>query len=194
MKVIAINGSARENGNTKILIGKVLEELEKEKIETEQISLAKTNLLPCKACFTCSGKGKCTFGDQDVFNSIFEKLKEADGIILASPSYSANVSSNMQAFLERASVVCDSNTDLLTHKVGVSIATERRAGALNTIDTMNHFFLNHEVFIAGATYWNIGIGKLPGEVQNDTEALTTMENLGKNMAFLLKKLKGENHE
>lgn len=191
MKVVAINGSAREKGNTKILIERVLQKLEKEGIETELISLSKNILAPCKACFTCGGKEKCTFGDQDIFNSIFKKIKEADGIILASPSYSANVSSNMQALLERASVICDMNPGLLTHKVGVSIATERRAGALNTIDTMNHFFLNHEMYVAGSTYWNLGIGKLSGEVEKDEEALNTMDNLGKNMSYLLKKLKGD---
>lgn len=194
MKVIAINGSARENGNTRILIERVFKRLEEEGIETELISLSKNTVLSCKACFTCGGKAKCTFGDQDIFNSIFEKMKAADGIILASPSYSANISSNMQALLERASVICDMNPDLLTHKVGTSIATERRAGALNTIDAMNHFFLNHEMYIAGATYWNIGTGKLPGEVEKDEEALNIMDNLGENMAYLLKKLKGDNRE
>lgn len=187
MKVVAINGSAREEGNTNILIRKVLNELENNGIETEIISLAEKKINPCKACFTCGGKNNCTF-DNDDFNNIFNKMKDADGIILGSPVYSANISSNMQALLERSAVVIDMNPGLFTHKVGVAIASSRRGGALNTIDTMNHFFLNHEMFVVGSTYWNIGYGQMPGDVKKDEEALSNMKNLGQNMAYLMNKI------
>lgn len=190
MKVVAINGSARKNGNTDILIKAVFEELNREDIETELIELAGQIIEPCKACFACGGKENCVH-KTDVFSEIFEKIKSADGVILGSPVYSANISSNMQALLERAAVVCDMNTGLMQHKVGVSVASVRRAGALQAVDTMNHFFLNHEMFVVGSTYWNMGYGQMPGDVEKDEEGINNMHNLGRNMAFLLKAVERE---
>lgn len=108
--------------------------------------------------------------------------------MLGSPVYSANVSANMQAFLERAAVVADQSPGLLKNKVGAAVAAVRRGGALEAVDTMNHFFLNHEMFVAGSTYWNMVYGQMPGDVRQDQEGLGNMENLGRNMAYLLKKL------
>ncbi len=187
MKVVAINGSARNDGNTAILINKVLETLNKEGIETELIQLADNQINPCKACWACGGQANCVHR-KDSFREFFEKLKDADGIILGSPSYSANVSANMQAFIERAAVVCDMNPGIISRKVGSSVSVQRRTGALQAMDTMNHFFLNHEMYVCGSSYWNIGIGQMPGDVEKDEEAMRTMENLGTNMAVLLKAL------
>ena len=165
----------------------VFKPLESAGIETEQIQLFDKNIAPCKACFTCGGNKNCSHKNDD-FADIFEKVKSADGIILGSPVYSANISAKMQAFLERAAVVCDMNTGLLRHKVGVSVAVARRGGALNAIDAMTHFFLNHEMFVAGSTYWNMAYGQMPGDVMNDSEGISNMTNLGENMAYLLKRL------
>lgn len=187
MKVLAINGSARKNGNTLILINRIFEKLSAAGVESETVQLANNIILPCKACFSCGGKGNCIH-QKDRFTEIFEKMKQADGIILASPVYSANISANMQAFLERAAVVCDMNGSLMKHKVGVSVAAARRGGALNAIDAMNHFFLNHEMLLVGSTYWNMAYGQMPGDVLKDEEALANMDNLAENMTWLLKKL------
>lgn len=187
MKVIGINGSVRNNGNTSILINTVFEELERKGIETELVSFGQEIIHPCKACFACSGKGNCVH-QNDRFTQIFEKIVNADGIILASPSYSADVSANMKAFIERAAVVADVNPEILKHKVGASISVARRAGGLSALDTMNHFFLNHEMFIVGSTYWNIAYGQMPGDVLKDEEGISTIRSLGKNMAFLLNTL------
>lgn len=188
MKVFAVNGSARKDGNTAILINRVLDELRKENIETEMAQLAGQIIEPCKACWGCAGRTNCVH-KKDSFHEIFEKMKEADGILFGSPVYSANISANMQALLERAAVVGDMNPGLMTHKVGASVAASRRGGAVNTVDAMNHFFLNHEMFVVGSTYWNMAYGRLPGEVENDAEGLANMANLGQNMAHLLKALK-----
>lgn len=115
-------------------------------------------------------------------------MKQADGILLGSPTYSADVSANMKAFIERAAVVVDMRPGMLKHKVGVSVTAARRGGALGAIDTMNHFFLNHEVFVVGSTYWNMAYGTKPGDVRQDKEGMANMKNLGQNMAFLLQKL------
>lgn len=184
MKVIGINSSARKDGNTAILINKVFEELNKDGIETEQVQFFGQTIEPCKACWSCGGQKNCVHR-KDLFHEIFEKLKEADGILLGSPVYSANVSANMQAFLERAAVVCDMNPGLLTHKVGAAVAAARRAGGLQAIDTMNHFFLNHEMYVVGSTYWNMAYGQMPGDVEKDQEGLENMANLGRNMTYLL---------
>lgn len=189
MKVIAINGSARKDGNTAIIIENIFEELNAAGIETEMIQFAGSIIEPCKACWACGGQNTCVH-KKDMFSEVYEKMLDADGVILGSPVYSANVSANMQAFLERAAVVGDMNEDgkNMKHKVGVAVAAARRAGSLHAVDTMNHFFLNHEMFIAGSTYWNLAYGQMPGDVLNDEEGISTMRSLGKNMAFLLNKL------
>lgn len=188
MKVLAINSSARKDGNTAILINTVLEELNKAGIETEMIQLAGNVIEPCKACWACGGQGNCVHR-KDSFREVFEKMKEADGILLGSLVYSANVSANMQALLERAAVVADMNPGLFTHKGGAAVAAVRRGGAMQAVDTMNHFFLNHEMIVVGSTYWNMGYGQMPGDVQKDEEGLANMRNLGQNMSYLLNTLK-----
>lgn len=178
------------NSNTDILISCIFEKLNTSGIETERVQFAGDVIEPCKACFACDGKANCVH-EKDCFGEVFEKMKQANGIILGSPVYSANVSANMQAFLERAAVVCDMNPGLLKYKVGVSVAVARRGGALNAIDTMNHFFLNHEMFVIGSTYWNMAYGQMPGDVLNDNEALANMDNLAENMIWLLHKTEQE---
>ena len=190
MKVIGINGSARKDGNTEILMNRVFEELNKSGIETELFSFAGQIIEPCKACWACGGQKNCVHR-KDRFRKVFDKLKEGDGILLGSPVYSANVSANMQAFLERAAVVCDMNPGMLTHKVGAAVAAARRGGALQTIDTMNHFFLNHEMYVVGSTYWNMAYGQMSGDVEKDQEGLENMKNLGQNMAVLLRTLSNQ---
>lgn len=142
MKVLAINGSARKDGNTALLINTVFEELNKEGIETEMVQLSGKIMEPCKACWACSRKKNCVH-KKDQFQEIFEKMTQADGIILGSPVYTANMSANMQALLERASVVTDMNRgeNLFAHKVGASVTAARRGGALSALDSMNHFFM-----------------------------------------------------
>lgn len=195
MKVIGISGSARKDGNTAILIQTVFQELNEKGVETELIQLAGQNIEPCKACWACGGKNNCVH-QRDDFREVFEKMKEADGILLGSPVYSANISAAMQALLERSAVVADMNREagLFRHKVGAAVAAVRRGGGMQAVDAMDHFFLNHEMFVAGSTYWNMAYGQLPGDVRKDEEGLANMRNLGQNMAFLLKTVKRERVE
>ncbi len=190
MKVLAINGSARINGNTDILIQRIFEKMKPADIETENIQFAGEVINPCKACFACGEKENC-IRKKDRFEETFEKMKMADAIILASPVYSANISSNMQAFLERAAVVCDMNPGLLKHKIGAAVVSVRRGGALNAVDAMNHFFLNHEMIVVGSTYWNMVYGKMPGDVLKDTEGLANIDNLAENIIWLMKEMKSK---
>jgi len=121
-------------------------------------------------------------------NEYLEKMIEADGIILGSPTYFADTSTRMKALIERAGLVSKMNGDLLKHKVGASVVAVRRAGATHVFSSMNYFFLINQMFVVGSSYWNLGIGYNPGDVMNDTEGKQTFKNLGQNMAYLLQKL------
>lgn len=184
MKVVGISGSSRKNGNTTIIIKTIFEELNKAGIETELIQLADIDIQPCRACFACKGKKNCVF-KSDGFSDVFNRMVEADGIILGSPVYSADVSSKMKAFLDRGGVVVATNPGLLKHKAGASVAAVRRAGGMTAVDTMNHFMLNKEMIVVGSTYWNMVYGREIGDVMNDEEGMANMRNLGQNMAWLL---------
>jgi multimeric flavodoxin WrbA len=189
MKVVAFNGSARKDGNTALLVRRVFAELEKEGIETELVQLAGQPIHGCAACGQCfkNKNQRCVF-DDDIVNACIEKMQAADGIILASPTYFADVTSEMKALIDRAGFVARANDDLFQRKVGAAVVAVRRAGAMHTFDTLNHFFLIGQMIIPGSSYWNIGIGRAKGEVEHDEEALRTMETLGQNLAWLLKKL------
>lgn len=183
MKILAINGSSRKQGNIGDMIDIVLSELSGQGHQVDKIDLAGHTINPCKACFACAGKRNCVFSD-DIFREVYERMADADVIIMGSPTYSADVSSTLKAVIERASVVSDTNPGMFSHKIGAGIAVGRRAG----IDTINRFFLNKEMFIVGSTYWNIAYGRLPGEALKDAEGVETMRNLGKNILWLLSRI------
>ena len=188
MKVLGISGSVRKNGNTALIIGQIFESLSTKGIETELIQLADYEIQPCRGCFACKGRGNCVFKN-DGFAEIFSHMTEADGIILGSPVYSADVSAKMKAFLERGGVIVATNPGIFRHKVGAAVAAVRRGGGMTTVDTMNHFMLNKEMIVVGSTYWNMVYGKNIGDVLNDEEGMANMRNLGENMAWLLNQLK-----
>ena len=189
MKVIAFNGSARKGGNTAILLRYVLHEVEKEGIETELVELSGSKIHGCLACRECSARkdGRCAQGN-DVGNAYIEKMVAADGILLGSPTYVADVSPEIKALIDRACMVGNANGGMFRRKVGAGVVAVRRAGAIHAFDALNHFFLISEMIVPGSCYWNIGIGRDPGEVEKDEEGIHTMKVLGRNMAWLLKKL------
>jgi multimeric flavodoxin WrbA len=189
MKVVAFNGSARKDGNTAILIRRVLAALEAEGIETELVQLAGKAIRGCTACMKCVEKldGRCVI-EKDVVNECIAKMVAADGIILGSPTYFADVTAEMKALIDRAGFVTRANGDLLRRKVGAAVVAVRRGGSIHAFDTMNHFFQIGQMVIASSIYWNMGIGRQIGEVEQDEEGLKTMQVLGENMAWLLKKI------
>jgi len=190
MKVIAFNGSVRKEGNTAILLNLVLEELKAEGIETEIYSLAGKPIQGCIACYKCfEKKNKRCNVEKDIINECIQKMIEADGILLGSPTYFADVSAGMKALIERCGMVGRANADLYKQKVGAAVVAVRRAGAIHVFNSLNFFFTINEMIVPGSTYWNVAYGRQPGEVNSDTEGVQTMKNLGKNMAWLLKKIK-----
>jgi multimeric flavodoxin WrbA len=189
VKVIAFNGSARKDGNTSILIRYVLQELEREGIETELHELAGKKIRGCKACCKCfKNKDKRCSVKSDDLNECIEKMCGSDGIILGSPTYFTDVSAEMKALIDRAGFVARANGDLLKYKVGAAVVAVRRAGGMHVFDTLNHFFLINQMIVPGSRYWNIGIGREKGDVEKDEEGILIMSVLGQNMARLLKRL------
>ncbi|MBE0536971.1 MAG: flavodoxin family protein [Phycisphaerae bacterium] len=189
MKVAAFNGSARKDGNTATLIRTVLAELEAEGIATEMVQLAGSRIRGCTACGGCfEKKNRRCVVDDDVLNSCLDKMLEADGIILGSPTYFADVSTEMKALIDRAGFVSRANDDMLQRKVGAAVVAVRRGGSIHAFDTMNHLFTISQMIIPGSRYWNMGFGLRPGDIEGDAEGLETMQTLGRNMAWLLKKL------
>jgi multimeric flavodoxin WrbA len=188
LKVVAFNGSARKDGNTAILIRRVLKVLEENGIDTELIQLAGEALRGCNACRTCyeTKNERCIIEDDRV-NEYVQKMKAADGIILGSPTYFSMMTSEMKALIDRSGYVARANNHLFKRKVGAAIVAVRRAGGMPTFDAINHFFLISQMIVPGSTYWNLGIGNKKGEVEKDEEGLKTMETLGKNMAWLIRK-------
>jgi multimeric flavodoxin WrbA len=189
MNVVAFNGSARKDGNTAILVNTVFKELKKAGIETELFQLAGKKIHGCIACGKCyQNKDKQCVVTNDILNDCIEKMAEADGIILASPTYFTDVSTEMKALIDRAGYVARANDHMFQRKVGAAVVAARRAGAIHTFDTLNHFFLISQMIVPGSSYWNIGMGLAPGDVKKDKEGLATMKTLGTNMAWLMKKL------
>ena len=189
MKVVAFNGSPRKNGNTSILIKYVLAELKSEGIDTEIIQVGKQPVRGCKACYKCfkNKNFRCTI-DEDIINDCIMKMKDADGIILGSPVYFADITPELKALIDRAGIVDGANGGFLRRKVGAAVIAVRRGGQIHAFDTINHFFLIKQMIIPGSNYWNHGIGRDPGEVENDEEGIETIKLLGQNMAWLLKKI------
>jgi len=189
MKVVAFNGSPRKEGNTATLIKHVLAELEKEGIETEMVQIGGKSVHGCTACAKCyENKDKKCVIDKDIVNECIEKMLEADGIILASPTYFADLTPELKALIDRAGFVAKANNEMFRYKVGAAVVAVRRAGAVHVFDSINHFFTISQMIIPGSSYWNIGIGLAEGDVEKDEEGIRTMQVLGKNMAWLLKKI------
>jgi multimeric flavodoxin WrbA len=189
MNVVAFSGTARNDGNTALMVRTVFEELEKGGIATELVQLAGERIRGCRACYVCaSRKDRRCVHDDDIVNRCIEKMIEADGIILASPTYFADVTSEIKALIDRAGMVVRTNDDLLRRKVGAAISVARRGGAIHTFDSLNHFFLISQMIVPGSSYWNLGFGKDKGDVGRDDEAMAVMRTLGQNMAWLLGKL------
>ena len=190
MMVVAINGSARKDGNTALLLGHVLEELSKEGIRTELVQLAGMEIRGCTACMKCfANRDRRCAVTGDAVNGLIEKMDAADGILLGSPTYFTDVTSEMKALIDRAGFVAKANRDMFRRKVGAAVVAVRRAGAIHAFDTLNHFFLIGQMIVPGSSYWNVGLGLQPGDVEKDGEGIRTMQTLGQNMAWLLKALR-----
>ena len=191
MKVVAFNGSARKDGNTALLLNAVMDELKAEGIGTELYQLSGKPIQGCIACYQCFEKKnqRCAV-EKDIVNECIAKMVEADGILLGSPTYFADVSASLKALIERAGMTSRANGDMFKRKVGAGVVAVRRMGAYHVFSSLNAFFLIGQMIVPGSSYWNLAHGRQPGEAANDEEGMKTMKVLGQNMAWLMKRLKG----
>jgi multimeric flavodoxin WrbA len=187
VKAIGIVGSPRKNGNTEILTEHTLQAIAEEGLDTELIRLAGLDIRPCNACLVCKEEERCPI-DDDLF-PIYTKMKEAEAIILASPVYYSSITALMRAFMERAGYISRTKR-VLAGKVGGPLVVARRAGMNFTFAELLLWFHIMGIINPGSTYWNVAFGREKGEVRQDEEGMTTAWNFGKNIAFLVKKLKG----
>ncbi len=189
LTVVAFNGSPRPKGNTYRSLSIVLEELASQGIGGEIVQLGGKKLAGCKSCYRC-GKNKdkkCVQTDDDM-NYFIERASKADGILIGSPVYFSNVSSEVKAFIDRCGFVAKANDGMLQGKVGAAVLSVRRAGATFAYSAINFFFGISEMVIPCSSYWNLGIGLNPGDVLQDEEGIATFKTLGNNMGALLKQL------
>jgi len=186
MKVIGIVGSPRKNGNTELLTRHTLEAISEEGFDTELIRLAGLKIGPCTACMACKKEETCSIKD-DLF-PIYLKMKETDGIILASPVYFGSATALIKGLMERVGYIARWNGEPFQRKVGGPLVVARRSGKTFTFAQLTLWFQILGFFIPGSTYWNVAVGRGKGEVEQDEEGLETVWNFGKNVAFLIKKL------
>ena len=189
MKAVAINGSPRKGGNTEQMLNIVLDTIKKSGIETKLIQIGGTNIHGCRGYWACAKikNGKCAFND-DILNELLDEVYSADALILGTPSYFADMTPELKAFIDRVGVVAGSIGNPLKHKIGAAVVAQRRGGGPAIQASIHHMFLMKEMIIPGSLYWNFGIGRDKGEVQSDEEAKANMVNLGENIVWLLEKI------
>lgn len=169
---------------------KVLEPIAEAGLQTEFVQIGGKPVRGCLACYQCmkNQNARCS-NDSDIVNEIIGKMIEADAIILGSPTYFADMTSEMKALIDRSGFVARANGNLFARKIGAAVVVNRRGGAIHVLDSINHMFLMSRMIVPGSTYWNFGVGRDPGEVANDSEALENMADLGATIAWLAKRLK-----
>ena len=189
MKVLLINGSPRQQGNTATALAEVARQLAAEGIESEQVWIGNKPVRGCIACGQCSAKGlgRCVF-DDDVCNSISAKFNEADALIIGSPVYYGQPNGALLSIIQRAFY---SNGASISGKPAAAIAVCRRGGATATFEALNMPFQMMNMPVVTSQYWNIVYGREPGQAANDTEGMQTMRTLARNIAWLLKCTEGK---
>lgn len=183
MKVIAINGSPRKNGNTSQALKIMADELKEQGIEVEIIQIGHLNIHGCIGCGYCrtSEENQCVFKD-DIVNDVAKKMREADGFILASPTYYAGIAGTMKAFLDR---VFYTSSKYFKYKVATSISVVRRAGGVDVVHQLNNYLNLAQTVMPPSQYWTIAYGLAKGEVIQDEEGIQTIRKNAKSMAWLL---------
>lgn len=189
MQVIAFNGSPRAAGNTAALLRRLGTKLQEHQVGFEIIHIGGRPVQGCTACFRCfSAKdGTCALTGDDM-NAWIARMRAADAIILASPTYFADLTPALKALIDRAGMVGRANQDCYKRKLGAAVVAVRRGGAIHVFDSINHFFTISQMLIVGSSYWNLGVGREPGAVEKDDEGMQTMDDLGENLAWALRKL------
>ena len=185
MKILAINGSPRKNGNTASLLQEVLSPLREAGWEVETVQLGGKKIQGCRGCGKCAElkNGRCVF-DNDMLNELLEKMLAADAMLLGTPCYFTDMTAELKALVDRAGFVAYMNGGLFQGKIGAAVVAAGRAGATHAYDSINHMFLMSKMLVPGSTYWNVGFGRAEGEALQDGFALENMRQLGKAINWL----------
>ena len=187
IRIVGIVGSPRAGGNTERFVGEALRAAGEDGAETELVSLADREIKPCDACLSCRSTGECKVVDD--FKPIFDKMVQADGIILGSPVYFGSATPQIKALIDRAGYLSIAKGRVFENKVGGAMVVARRAGQNFTFAQLLFFLLHQGMIVPGSTYWNIAFGREKGEVTKDSEGLQTARNFGKKFVWLIKKVK-----
>ena len=190
MKVLLINGSPNEKGSTYTALCEVVKSLESNNIESEIFHIGKKAVQGCIACRKCYEIGKCTFNDE-LYNRLFDKIKEADGIVVGSPVYYSGPNGSLCALLDR---LFYSASYLMSNKPAAAVVSCRRGGASATFDRLNKYFTINQMPVVSSQYWNSIHGNNADEAKQDLEGLQTMRVLGNNMAWMLKMIKNSKED
>jgi multimeric flavodoxin WrbA len=185
MRILGIVGSPRSGGNTENLTRMALEEIQRDGIDVELISLADKKIQPCTACGACRSTGECVIDDD--FAAIYDKMVAAEGFILASPVYFGAATPQISSLISRC-YVSRRKKRVFDNKVGGPIVVARRAGKNFAYAQLLFFFMISGMIVPGSTYWNVAIGNELGEVVKDTEGVETVKNFAKKLAWLTKKV------
>lgn len=188
IRILAIVGSPRIGGNTELLASEALKAAAEDGAETMMIRLAEREVKPCDACLSCRSSRECRIRDD--FQEIFDRMVEADGIILATPVYFGSATPQIMALVDRAGYLSVARGRVFENKVGGAIVVARRAGQNFTLAQLLFFFLHQGMIIPGSTYWTIAFGREKGDVLKDVEGVNTVRNMAKRMVWLIKRIKG----
>ncbi|MGQ9788503.1 MAG: flavodoxin family protein [Candidatus Hadarchaeaceae archaeon] len=188
IKLLGIVGSPRAGGNTEILVNETLKAAAEDGATVELMRLCDKEIKPCDGCRSCRETKECRISDD--FITVFDKMVEADGIIIASPVYFGSATPQVKALIDRAGYLSISRGRVFENKVGGTLVVARRAGQNFTLAELLFFFLHQGMIVPGSSYWNVAFGREPGEVLRDEEGLETGRNFGKKIVWVIKKLKG----
>jgi multimeric flavodoxin WrbA len=189
MNVLLFNGSPRKEGNTAHLLTRMADVFSQKKAHTEYIQLGGQAIQGCTACLECrqNQDERCVI-DNDAINEYIHKMKKADAIVIGSPVYFSQITPETKALIDRCGYVIRGNGKFLNRKIGAAVTVARRAGMMPAFHSINDFFLINEMIVPGSEYWNVGVAKGPGEIQNDEESIRIVTRLAENILWLHKKL------
>ena len=188
IRVLGIVGSPRVGGNTELLVAEALKAAEEEGVKTDLVILADKEIKSCDGCSTCRKTKECRIRDD--FKPVFDRMVEADGIIMATPVYFGSATPLIKALIDRAGYLSIARGRVFENKVGGAMAVARRAGQNFAFAQLLFFFLHQGMIVPGSTYWNVAFGRKKGDVSKDEEGLATARNFGKKMIWLIKKIRG----
>jgi len=188
IRVLGIVGSPRVGGNTERLVAETVKAVEEEGAETQLVRLADKEVKPCDGCLVCREIGECRIKDD--FQSIFDKMVAADGIILSSPVYFGSATPQIKALIDRAGYMSRAKGRVFENKVGGPVVVARRAGQNFTFAQLLFFFIQQGMIVPGSSYWSVAFGREKGDVEKDEEGIRTVRNFGKKIVWVIGKIKG----